>query len=50
MRMLVVTSWNKVLTDEKLKQMKKLLIIAPWTELDLRSEEKTIIEEREERN
>ena len=29
------------LTGEELKQMKKVLMIAPWTELDLGCDEKT---------
>ena len=33
-------SWIMILTDEELKQMKKALMIAPWTELDLSFDEK----------
>ena len=42
-------SWIMIFTDEELKEMKKLLIIAPWTELYLSGDEK-IRNEEERRN
>ena len=50
-RMTFYKSWIIFLTDEELKEMKKmkkLLIIAPWTELDLSSDEKIRKEMRKE--
>ena len=34
-KMSLLISWMMILTGEELEQMKKVVVIAPWTELDL---------------
>ena len=46
--MIFTISWIMILTGEELKEMKKVLMIAPWTELNLKSDEQIINEERED--
>ena len=39
-RMSFYKSWIMILTDEEVKEMKKLLMITPWTELNLEGDDK----------